>query len=130
MSYWIFVTTGVKQELKERFQEKKWPIFQKTRHRKELKKGDQVIVYHGGYRGSKKLVGSFTISSRLSSTAPEQYSLDFSEVNLWKNPVKMYDVLDNLGFVVRKDNWGIYFQGGIVRLPEKDYKTILAAANP
>jgi len=130
MLFWIFVTTGDGQELENRLQEKKWPIFQKTRHREELKKGDQVIVYHGGYRGSKKLVGSFTISSGLSPTGPELYSLDFSEVNLWKNPVGIHDILGNLSFVVRKDNWGIYFQGGVVRLPKKDYKTILEAVNP
>jgi len=129
MSFWILVITGDRQELEKRLQGKKWPIFQRTRHRQELKKGDQVIIYHGGYHGSKSFVGTFKISSGVSPTGPDQYSLDFSEVNLWKNPVGIYDILDNLGFVVRKDNWGIYFQGGVSRLPEKDYKTILAAAN-
>jgi len=129
VSFWILVITGDGQELEKRLQGKKWPIFQRTRHRQELKKGDQVIIYHGGYHGSKSFVGTFKISSGVSPTGPDQYSFGFSEVNLWKNPVGIYDILDNLGFVVRKDNWGIYFQGGVSRLPEKDYKTILAAAN-
>jgi len=128
MSFWIFTVTGDEQELEKRFQEKKWPIFQRTRHRQELKKGDQVIVYHGGYHGSKSFVGTFTISSDISLTGPQQYSLDFSKTNLWKTPVGIYDILDNLGFVGRKDNWGIYFQGGVSRIPENDYKKILEAS--
>jgi len=128
MSFWIFTVTGDKQELEKRLREKKWPIFQRTRHRQELKKDDQVIVYHGGYHGSKSFVGTFRISSGPSPTGHEQYSLDFSKAILWKTPVGIYDILDNLGFVVRKDNWGIYFQGGVSRIPERDYNLILEAA--
>ncbi len=129
MSFWIFTVTSDEQELAKRLKEEKWPIFQRTRHRQDLKKGDQVIVYHGGYHGSKSFVGTFRISSSPSPSGSEKYSLGFSEVKLWKTPVGIYDILGNLGFVVRKDNWGIYFQGGVSRIPEKDYKLILEASN-
>ena len=123
---WIFVTTGEKEELKKRFSEKRWPIYRHTIHRTKLSKGDRVIVYHGGYKSKKELIGSFTIETEPAQENLETFYLEFSDLKLWKQKVPVKKILSELSFVKRKDNWGIYFQGGVVLLPNKDLKTILS----
>jgi len=126
MPTWIFTITDVESELKKRVNAKEWPIFKRTRNRTDLSKGDKIVIYHGGRFGTASLVGTFAISSKLKSTGYDTFVVGMSDIQMWKNQVKVKDILDDLKFVKRKDNWGIYFQGGVTRLPEYDYKTILA----
>ena len=128
MAWWIFVTTNTEDELRKRIDEKSWPIFNHTRHRDDLGKGDQVIIYHGGKFGGKKFVGTFTISSKITRPGAEDYSIKMSKITKLEHPVKASDIIGNLGFIKRKDNWGIYFQGGVSRIPKQDYNTILSAS--
>jgi len=126
MSSWIFVITEDRDELKKRFKEKSWPIYEKTRYRKELSEGDKVVVYHGGRFGGKKLVASFTVNSVLAKAAGFlRYSLGLSDLERWKKPIKVKEILGDLEFIRKKDNWGMYFQGGVIRLPSKSYKIIM-----
>ena len=128
MSYWILVITGEPSELKKRLSQKAWPIFQRTRHRTELAVGDKVLLYHGGRFGPKAFVASAKISTGLKMVRPDTYSVWLSEIISWKTIVRIIDIINDLSFIKRKDNWGIYFQGGVSRIPKKDFETILAKA--
>ena len=129
MQKWIFTITEDENELKKRINEKEWPIFERTRNRAHLSKGDKIVIYHGGRFGTASLVGTFVISSGLKVTGFHTFVLGMSDAQMWKNQVKIKDILHDLKYIKRKDNWGIYFQGGVTRLPDEDYKTILAKSS-
>ena len=129
MQKWIFTITDNENELKKRINEKERPIFKRTRNRTDLSKGDKIIIYHGGRFGTASLVGTFVISSEVKSAGNDTFVVGMSDAQMWKNQVKIKDILHDLKYIKRKDNWGIYFQGGVTRLPDEDYKTILAKAS-
>jgi len=129
MPKWIFTITDTESELKKRVSAKEWPIFKRTRNRTDLSKGDKIVIYHGGRFGTASLVGTFVISSEVKSAGNDTFVVEMSDTQMWKNQVKIKDILDDLKYIKRKDNWGIYFQGGVTRLPDDDYKTILANAS-
>lgn len=124
MASWIFVMTGDVEGFGGRIKSGEWPIFRKTHHRNEMRAGDKIVFYLGG-KNNKKLMGIATISSGLRKNG-EEYFVSISEVEVWKDPLEMRKLVDSLGFIKNKDNWGLYLQGGVIPLPQKDHDTILA----
>ena len=105
--------------------EKKWPIGQKTLRKKLLSIGDKVLFYEAGDEG-KKLFGSGDLFSSLEKDVEDNSEfVTISSFEFWNPPIPIKRILSKLSFIKNKKYWGIYFQGGIVRLPETDYSLIL-----
>ena len=117
--------TAPYEEFKSRVRKKEWPIYHRTAHRNELKIGDSIIFYLGGSNG-RKFSGSARVSSKLTKISEMDYSIGLSNIEVWKKPVNIPDVISDLEFVTRKDNWGSHFQGGVIPLPGNDYDTIVS----
>lgn len=134
--YWIFVSvpytdfnTGSIYAMFERIRSSgKWPIGKKTAHRYELSEGDRVVFYQGG-QGGKKIVGCAELASYL--VRDENNVFDWvmiRNIKLWEKPVEIKTLLEKLSFIRNKMHWGLYFQGGVIKILEKDYKVILKKA--
>jgi len=90
--------------------------------------GDKVLFYQGGENG-RKIVGSAELASSLQQTGNSIY--DFVKIKnfkIWDNAVEIRTLIDKLTFVRNKRYWGIYLQGGITKISEKDYMKILRKA--
>jgi hypothetical protein len=124
MTNWVFVINDKDGVFQERINEKKWPIYRKTQNRNKLKVGDKIIFYKAGM-GGKKFIGKATISRGLKPHGVD-FSLDLSDVDIWKKPVSVASVLNNLEFIKDKTFWGRYFQGGVRSLSDSDYSAILS----
>jgi hypothetical protein len=122
VSNWILVFTKKPDEFKRRIREGRWPIFKHTPHRSLLREGDKVVFYMGGI-GGQKFLGTAVISSKL---VPEglDYSVGISKISVWKDPISIRPLIQELSFILRKDKWGIHLQGGVLPIPEKDYRKI------
>lgn len=124
---WIFVISDGNDVFKKRIDEEKWPIFQNTHNRKRLRIGDKIIFYKAGTDG-KKFLGSASITNK-SNEYNGSFSIVLSNIDIWKKPIKVASVLNNLKFIKNKTLWGCYFQGGVKPLTESDYSTILFKKN-
>ena len=71
-----------------------------------------------------KFLGTATLSSGIEPEG-EDFTVGLSDIDIWKKPVSVQQIVDSLGFVGNKKNWGAYFQGGAVWIMEKDYNSIL-----
>jgi len=136
VNYWIFVSvpytdfnTGDFLKIYRKIKvSKKWSIGKKTPNRKKLSKNDEILFYQGGERGGK-FVGSAELVSGL--IQQDNGMFDFvilKNIEFWKKPVEIRPILRKLSFIKDKKHWGVYFQGGIIRISEKDYEEILKRA--
>ena len=117
---------GTPDEFKTRVDGKKWPIFKTTHHRNELRIGDVIMFYLAG-KENMKILGTAKISSKLKTDSEFDYSIDISDIDIWKKPKPLKKFLDSLGFIRNKDKWGMSLQGGIIPLPKKDYAVLYQA---
>jgi hypothetical protein len=144
MNHWIFCATAHKDKgisdpheiIEQRFRDKFWGLGEKTPNRRTLQAGDEIIFYlgvpHCAFAASAKLASdSFEVSP--SEQQQLSHGLDFyrarygvrlSETRVWERTCRVEDVVGALTFVVNKQSWGAYFQGGVRYLPEEDFKTI------
>jgi len=123
MAYWIFTTKISDEEFDKILKSQIWPIKETSNYRKFLEKNDKVVFYRGRPHGMN-FVGTCVLDSKPIKIAEKKYKLKFSKVILWKKPVPIIDRLDDIKFIKTRKNWQIYLMGGIVRLPQEDFKTI------
>ena len=121
---WIFGINANPGVFERRINEKKWPIFKFTPNKKKLRKGDNIVFYKAGKDG-QKFIGADGIGSKI---IPENmdYFVTLYDIQIWKKPIEVPIILNELQFIKNKSNWGMYFQGGVTSLPPKDYKMILS----
>ena len=124
MNRWIFVIRDSEEEFKERINVKKWPIFNKTRYKKEFVVGDAVLFYKAGLNG-QKFLGTCKISSGLKKETSFVDNLEIKEISVFDSPVEMKDVIEELDFIKNEINWGNYFQGGVRKISEDDFSKII-----
>src|SRR5579863_1504241 len=142
MSHWIFCATAHKDKgiadpreiIEQRFRDQFWGLGEKTPNRRTLQAGDKLIFYlgvpHCTFAASATLASdSFAVSSaeqqRLSHDMDfyrARYGVRLTETKVWEHPCRVEDVVGALTFVVNKQSWGAYFQGGVRYLPEKDFE--------
>lgn len=127
MSNWIFVMTGEQKEFLRRINEKIWPIFNFTNNRAKLQVKDRIIFYGGRVHGHK-LLGSAKLATGL-KVKGDDFLVTLDEVKIWKKPILIKGILEDLKFVKNKKKWGCHFQGGIITLPNDDYLNILQKIN-
>src|ERR1700730_7302121 len=144
MSYWIFCATAHKDVgisdpedvLKQRFTDQFWGLGERTPNRRALKAGDKVVFYLGFPH--RTFAASAVLASDSFALSPSQqedlshgmyfyrapYGVRLSEISTWEHPCRVEDVLPSLSFIENKDNWGVYFQGGVRYLTERDFEVI------
>ncbi len=125
MNLWIFVIKDSDDEFLNRVKDKKWPIYNKTRNRKKLVIGDQIVFYKAGTNG-QKFLGNATIKTNLKKQTTFEYLLEMHEISVWKTRVAIKQIITNLDFIINKENWGLHFQGGIIPISQKDFNTIIS----
>jgi len=119
-----------------------WGIGERTPYRKELCKGSRVVFYQAG-KGGQKFIGTATIASELRPMSdaraaarravgiePARHDLDLANIDIWKDPKPVVDMLQRLEFISNKDHFGVHFQGGVKRIDEADYYTIVEFKPP
>jgi hypothetical protein len=150
MSHWIFCATAHRDEgisdpleiIERRFRDQFWGLGKKTPNRRALKAGDKVIFYlgvpHRAFAASATLASdSFAVSpaerEQLSHGIDfyrAEYGVRLSDTQLWEHPCKVEDVVSVLSFIDNKENWGVYLQGGVRYLPERDFEAITERVFP
>ena len=151
MAYWVFIVTGHKvggeelapeQILQTRFNDGFWGLGEQTPNRKHLRKNDQVIFYVGSPR--KAFVASARLDSdsfQLSSKERErlghgkafftsEYGVYLRDQEIWARPVPAEEAVPQLEFIENKEYWYSYFQGGVRRLSEHDFRLISEGREP
>lgn len=119
-----------------------WGIGQRTPYRKDLRDGSRVVFYQAG-QGGQRFIGTATIASELRSMSearaverravgiePAKYDLDLADIDIWKETKPVSDMVQRLEFISNKDYYGVHFQGGVKRISEADYYSILEFKPP
>ncbi|MCP8316480.1 MAG: EVE domain-containing protein [archaeon] len=144
---WIFVVVDHRTDdkimkaidvLKNRVKEKFWSLNKNSGNFNRIKKDDKVIFYIGG-RDGQKFVGGCTLASEPYPITPEQkkkivgypsslfsHSVILKNIKLWKEPLPVIDLKDELAFIKNKDTWRKYFRRSIVPLSEEDHNIIVS----
>lgn len=101
----------------------KWLIGRRTPHRGILSEGDKILFYQGGEEGGK-VIASAELASGLQSENDDNF-VKIKNFEVWKKPVDMRALIDKLSFIKNKQHWGVYLQGGIVKIAGTDYNLIM-----
>jgi hypothetical protein len=121
--------TSIAAGLKRLEQDKVWKIGERTVNRKNIKNGDLVLIFSSG-DGNRDFVASGKLGSDFRNNGPPIYGhVVFEEVTVFQKKVSLKSILKNLDFIKNKDRYGSYFQNGIIRIGEKDFKKITKKAN-
>ncbi|MGQ9469392.1 MAG: EVE domain-containing protein [Nitrososphaerales archaeon] len=148
-NHWIFVVIDHRTDdkiikaidvLKDRVKEKFWSLNKNTGNFNRIKKDDKVIFYIGG-RDGQKFMGRCTLASEPYLVTLEQkkkiigypsslfsHSVSLRDIKLWKEPLPVVDIKEELAFIKNKDLWKKYFRRSIIQLSEEDYNMILSKA--
>jgi len=105
---------------------KEYPFGYRTPNKTRIVSGDKVVFYQSGEEG-RKFIGSAVVSSVVKN--PDQFIfgyVHFSKIRIWQEPIDIYSILDELSFIKNKRRWQSYFQGGIRKIPRKDYERIIS----
>jgi hypothetical protein len=150
MNHWIFVATAHKDKgifdpieiIEHRFRDQFWGLGKKTPNRRALKAGDKVIFYLG--IPHRAFAASATLASDSLAVSPSErerlshgmdfylaeYGVQLNDATLWTHPCKVEDVVSALSFIDNKENWGVYLQGGVRYIPERDFDAITERVLP
>jgi len=149
--YFVFIVNdaqGVSERLPARkiydqlMKIRAWGIGERTPYRKDLREGSRVVFYQAG-KGGQRFIGTVTIASELQPMSakraaerralgiePSKYDLNLTDIEVWEEPKPVVDMIQRLKFVSNKDHFGVHFQGGVKRISEADYYTILEFKPP
>jgi len=72
------------------------------------------------------VLGTGHVASKLLSNDQEDFFIKISNVDLWDEPIPIKDMLNSLEFILNKEKWGAYLQGGVVWLHDNDYNSIIS----
>ena len=148
VNYWLFIITeeevnnkripGIKI-FKTLIKKGVWGLGERTPNRKNIEEGDKIIFYCGGGSGafSYTFVGTasvkeapklkpdreeFIVSGENIANYP--YEVKLKNIKIWSHPKPIKHFRDKLSIIKNSDRWGIYLQGGIIRLSKEDYRLI------
>jgi predicted RNA-binding protein len=122
----------------ERINQKKWPIYDKTRNKELIKKNDRIIFYIAGKNEfAKNFVGSAEVegSINMNSSSEEKRFIEkksyiyeyikLENIKKFEKKINIYSVLNKLNFIKYKANYGLNLQGGCNVIDDKDYDLII-----
>jgi len=101
---------------------------------KYLSEGDRVVIYLAG-KGKRFFAADFTIACKPYEVKPESNEpdwlmmfpirIDIINVKIWSKNLPIGDVIEQLGFIKDKKNYGLYFRQSTRVIEEKDFSTIV-----
>lgn len=136
--YWIFILKEASgrslEEFRTRIGQRHWGLYKSTKNRKIIQDGDAVVFYLAG-EGGQKFLGTaaverepFIITPRLKAKSPSlsgfDYAIRLSNIELYKTPVRIREVLPRLEFIRNKQYYGVYLQGGVKQIGESDFAVL------
>jgi heptaprenylglyceryl phosphate synthase len=140
-NYYILVTSDFEQVsaykiFENRLKEKKFPLYLKTPHLENIKQNDEVIFYIAGINENaqsfvaKSNIKSVEIVKELLVDADKKKNLVnryliLESTTLFEKPKSIRPIIEKLDFIRKKLNFGAYLVGGVVKLDDKDFNTIL-----
>ena len=123
----MLVISDTDKEFKKRIVEKRWPIFINTTNKKKLRAGDLAVIYKAG-EGGQAFLGTAEVKSEFKQDSNHMDGyMNIDSFKVWKKPKKIIPILDKLDFIKNKTHWGIYMQGGVKEISEKDYLLMIKA---
>lgn len=118
-----------------------WYLWERTPYRSRYKAGDRVVFYLAG-KGYRQFAGTATVAGPVvpmergdrdvaESLGLFEYTekLLLRDIQLWKEPRPVLSLVPELGFIVDKKNYGLYFRMGALRIPREDYERIIHDAD-
>lgn len=129
---------------KYRLKRKEWGLKKRTRYRRHMKPGDKVLIYLSGARdfsqhfiaegiiasASQGNKGALVDSPNIQTSIFSEFKIGLTGIRFFPRPVCVRDLLEKFEFVSphRRKMWRIYFQGGALRLPRKDFELVVRAS--
>ena len=119
----------------------RWVFTYSTPNVKKIKPKDRVLIYVAG-KGNRyfytnieilddieevKLTPSNSLEKMLYDMFP--LSCNIRVIDIWEKPVMIAEVIDALGFISDKKNYGLFFRQSTKVIPEKDYNLIVEMGN-
>jgi hypothetical protein len=146
-AYSILITSNLKTAtgmisaraiIKELLSYEYWLMSDRTRNRKRIKAGDQVLFYAAGlgngvFMAQAAVVDApapFTPRSRsellteLGYVFPSMYKFHLASPAYFTPPIAAKPLVEKLAFIKNKQRWGGYFQGGSIAIPPEDFALI------
>jgi|TARA_B100001964_G_C13740569_1_gene382921 predicted RNA-binding protein len=120
----------------KRLKEKKWPIYTRTKHAKEIKSGDKLAFYLAGRKKlSQHFVSTGVVNRREeskdnlidieSNSGMISSFLTLQNIDFLLKPVPIKKIIDRLSFITFAGAYGLHFQGGCRKFNKSDYELIL-----
>jgi predicted RNA-binding protein len=141
-NYYILGTSDSQKEdaidiLNVRIKEKKYPLYEKTPKLNEIKEKDEVVFYIAGKATkAQNFIGQAIIDT---IQIPEELSVDpdkkkyvvkkyliLENIRIFKAPIHIKSIINQLDFIKNKSNYGVYLMGGVSKITENDYKLIIS----
>lgn len=118
----------------------RWPLFKNTPHQREVKPGDQLLVYLAGDKerqfvalctaGSVEPARDFEADGEDALTNAPFQQLLLLETRWFRKSLPISSVKEQLNFVPKGTRkWGCVLQRGIKKISDADAKIILAHAS-
>jgi predicted RNA-binding protein len=101
-----------------------------------LKENDQIIFYIAGSSINRQTFVGNAMVEKVNLTknnfivdpddVKKQISsiIDLKNINIFKKPVGVKELIEKLDFIKNKYNWGMFFHGGIREINQKDFELI------
>jgi len=133
MFHWVFVATEysdyntgtIREILKKLVDEKRWKIGLKTPNRSKLRPGDKILFYASG-EGKKEFVASGELDSEFLSNDNRIYGhVELKNILIFEKTVRIKPILDKFSSFKNNRYWGLFFQGGVRKISQKEYNLVI-----
>lgn len=141
INYYILVTSDSNTEFaidifNKRIEEKKYPLYPRTPKLNEIKEGDKVIFYIAGAGKERQSFVGQAIIEKVET--PKELLVDpdknnyeiikylwFKNIKIFEKSVNIKSIINKLVFVKNKNNYGTHLMGGVKKISEKDFNSIV-----
>ena len=139
MNYCL-ITTDSKEEAYDiflkRINERKWPLYERTSHINEFMERDNLVFYIAkNGKNSKSLVASASVNKveKLDDLVGDpdnkfkmlSYYLHLENILIFKKPIGIKELVNNLEFIKNKKNYGLDMLTGVVKISQNDFNYII-----
>ncbi|MCA9944440.1 MAG: EVE domain-containing protein [Anaerolineales bacterium] len=146
-AYYILITSNLKtatgmisarEIIKELLSQEYWLMSDRTRNRRRIKAGDQVLFYAAGLGNGVFMAQAAVVAAPVPFTPrspselitelgyvfPAMYRFQIANPTYFTPPIAAKPLVEKLSFIRNKQRWGGYFQGGSIEIPQEDFALI------
>jgi hypothetical protein len=121
--------------IRQRILNKQWEIYERTKFKDILKKGDICLFYVAGKKtNAQHFIGEGIVKNLhlrpikpinyVNSESPQKY-IEFENVITYEHPIDVKTKLDKLSFIPEnRTKWGIVFMNGCRKISKTDYASL------